>query len=85
MCSMVLHDFAYAWPGVGWLIGAAALVVTLAIKIGFLIGLFMVGRWLWRETAGRTRPLDALRLRYARGELSRQEFEALKRDLQQAG
>ena len=49
-----------------------------------LVIAFAVGRWTPRNAGGGTReksPLDRLKERYARGEISREEFERKKRDL----
>ncbi len=48
-----------------------------------LIGMVLGVRWLRRQTAAHApTPLDTLKLRYARGELSKQEFDAMRRDLE---
>ena len=49
-----------------------------------MAALVLVVRWLWQETSHRrlTTPLDILRDRYARGELSRQEFDAMRQELE---
>ncbi len=55
--------------------------------VGGIVGLVL---WLTRQGESATtrpglgaqRPLDILRERYARGEISREEFERMRRDLQ---
>jgi putative membrane protein len=55
-----------------------------------LVGLFYLVRWLARSSGVRqtpalqvgTGPLEILKQRYARGEIDRDEFERIKRDLE---
>lgn len=52
-----------------------------------MLGLVLVVRWLWDQSrsgagAGITEaPLDILKRRYARGEITGEEYERMKRDL----
>lgn len=65
-------------------LGTIWALLLLAFWVLVLIGLALLVRWLWRATSERTAltgPVEILKARYARGELSRQEFEAMKRDL----
>jgi len=75
--------------GVGWMV--AMMGVNLLIGVG-LLALVIVGviagiRWLSRIAGGygnspRSDPgLDVLRERYAKGEIGRDEFERMRRDL----
>jgi uncharacterized membrane protein len=74
--------------GIGGTMGGLA---NLILTLGFLAGMVLLGVWLWRrfgalavaparviqqESAG-----DILRVRYARGELSRAEFQRMLYDL----
>lgn len=77
--------------GLGLFGGLFSLVLT----IGLLVGLVFLGIWLWRRfgsaegTGNWTQPLatrqpsalDVLRARYARGELTREEFQLMLQDL----
>ena len=52
----------------------------------FWVGVIALGWWAIasynrRHESARERPIDVARLRYARGEISAEEFERLKRDL----
>ena len=72
---------ALAWPTLLILVAWGLLYLTpifLAV-IGMVFGL----RWLMKVSAHRASDpaLDILRQRYARGEISKEEFEAKKRDL----
>ncbi|MBI4246096.1 MAG: SHOCT domain-containing protein [Candidatus Rokubacteria bacterium] len=67
--------------------GAGGLVMMLMMLLfwGAVIAAVIVGiRWLVRQGSS-ARPdtaIDILRERYARGEINREEFEALRRDLE---
>lgn len=65
------------------------------LTIGVLVGLVFLGIWLWRRlsasggasswtqpsVAGQTSALDILQARYARGELTREEYQGMWQDL----
>jgi putative membrane protein len=61
---------------------------NLAVWILLLIGIVFFLRWLWQSTkkdnppATGKRALDILKERYARGEISREQFESMKRDIE---
>lgn len=52
-----------------------------------IVGLVLVVRWLWDRgrpaTSGQSgeAPLDILKRRYARGEITKEEFDRMKQDL----
>ncbi|MBI4536398.1 MAG: SHOCT domain-containing protein [candidate division NC10 bacterium] len=52
-----------------------------------IAGLVLVVRWLWdrgrsgTDSASGEAPLDILKRRYARGEISREEYERMRQDL----
>jgi putative membrane protein len=81
-----MHEW---WPAAGPLF-AVWVVFKVALWALFVTGLVLGVRWLWRETSDRRRPaalerespLDILRARYARGELSREEFQAMRQELE---
>jgi putative membrane protein len=68
----------------GWMpmmgVGFLGMVLFWAVLVG---GLLFVGRWLWGQgTESRAdSALDILKKRYARGEITKQEFEDMKRDI----
>ena len=69
----------------------------LLLTVGLVVGLVFLGIWLWRRlvpaegsgtwsqsSAPATRQpsaLDVLQARYARGELTREEYQLMQRDL----
>lgn len=52
---------------------------------GSVVGLaaWIIGAWR-REDRGQPKALDIARERYARGDISREEFDEIRRDLQKA-
>lgn len=74
------------WSGVegmgwGWIgIGAIHMVIFWALVILALIALVR-GLTDAGVRRGETRPIDILKARYARGELTREQFEQLRREL----
>ncbi len=63
------------WGGIWWLVGMAATVLFIFL----LVRIASPRRCL--PTAG-DGALDALKLRYARGEIQRDEYERIKKDLE---
>lgn len=63
-----------------WMIGSIAMLVFLFIVI---IGIFFLIRWIVGMSGSETgeSALDILKKRYARGEISKEEFEEKKRDI----
>ncbi len=81
--------------GFGGGLGLFGGLFSLVLTIGLLVGLVFLGAWLWRRfspaegTGDWTKPpatrqpsaLDVLRARYARGELTREEYQTILQDL----
>jgi putative membrane protein len=68
----------------GWLF----LIVMVAFWIAVILALIFLIRWLlisarrgFRTTKPEDSALDILRMRYAKGEINKQEFEEKKKDL----
>jgi len=77
--GMGAHSWAVAWPFLAlWF--AFKIVIWALVITALVYGV----RWLRRSSgpASPTTPLEIIQARYARGELTRQEFEAMRRDLQ---
>lgn len=78
------HGMHESW-WTGWMVlGTIWALLLLAFWVLVLIGFGLLVRWLWRVTSERTMiktPLEILKTRYSRGEISRQEFEVMKQDL----
>lgn len=85
MHHMMMHgDEMHGWWGAGWPVFAGWMLMALIFWGLLIAALVLAVRWLWQETSHRRRttPLDILRERYARGELSQQDFEAMRQELQ---
>lgn len=68
--------------GMGMLLGMVVFFLFWALV---LAGLVLLIRWLWVQArpapTGDESALGILKRRYARGEITREEFEAIRRDL----
>ncbi len=73
-----LEGIGWGWIGLGFL----HMVVFWAIVILLLGGLV---KWLAGKSPGEASAVDILRSRYARGDLTREEFERMKRDIGEQG
>jgi putative membrane protein len=81
---MMMHLWGlHEWGTAAWPLLALWIGLRLVFWALLLTGMVLGVRWLRRQTAAHApTPLDTLRLRYARGELSKQEFDAMRRDLE---
>ena len=67
------------WDGYGMGFGGLWMVLWWALVA---VGLVALVRWFATGRPGRSmRPIDILKARYARGEIGREEYERLKREL----
>lgn len=69
----------WGWMVFGWLVMAVFWVLVIA-------GVVFAVRWVsghgeWGRQDTPTAPLEILRRRYAAGELTKEQFEAMKRDV----
>jgi len=64
------------WMVVGW-------IVMLLIWVGIAVLAILTFRWFLRrsDTAEKQTPLDIARERYAKGEITKEQFEQIKKDL----
>lgn len=60
--------------------GAAWAYLVLLIIIVVVAGIFVV-RWTWNRSAEDETAIDILKKRYARGEISTEEFENMKKNI----
>ncbi len=73
----------WGWmPGMGWW-----MIINMVIAVIFIAGLIWLVVWGVRRTAskrpetGSMSPLEIAKQRYARGEITREQYEQLKKDL----
>ncbi len=81
MMAMDWSQAPWFW-GIGMILGMALFFLFWVLV---LVGIVLLVRWLWIQgrppTRGEDSPLDILKRRYARGEITREEFESIRRDL----
>ena len=80
---LAMYGWGGPWAG-AWPFLLVAFAVKLAVWALIVTGLIFAIRWLRRQSPGGhvSTPLEILRARYARGELSRQDFESMRQDLE---
>lgn len=66
-------------PGFGILGGVVSLLVWIAIIIGIV---YLVRYIMTQGSVGRHRAADILKERYAKGEITKEQFEQMKKELQ---
>ena len=73
----------YGGYGMGWFSGIFMIVVWGLV----IVGIVLLVRWLAASSqkhetgGGADSPLEILKKRYARGEINKEEFETMKKDL----
>ena len=78
--GMMWRGGGWTW-GVGmWLGGLAMLVLWGALIVGAILVVRLVGGIPGRDV--RTSPLDILKRRYASGEITREQYEQMRKDLE---
>lgn len=71
-----LEEIGWGWLGLG--------LLHMAVFWGLVILFFAaLLKWLAGGSLGGSSAIDLLKVRYAKGELTREQFEELKRDLAQ--
>lgn len=73
-----LEGIGWGWIGLGFLHMAVFWVIVILVLGGLL-------RWLTGKSPGEASAMDILKARYARGDLTREEFERMKRDIGEHG
>ncbi len=67
--------------------GLAGLILNLAILIGIIVLVvwavrgFSAGSGNWGQSSGGQSPRDILQMRYARGEITREQYQQMLKDL----
>lgn len=80
------------WIMGNWGMGWVGLILTLLFWVLVIYGVVALIRWIMQTASGQSslnandgessRAMEILKERYARGEISRDEFESMKKDLQ---
>jgi putative membrane protein len=72
----------------GWGMMGPLMWIFMLLLWGFaILGVVCAIRWLffekrWEAARGKETPLDILKVRYARGEIGREEFERMRKELE---
>jgi putative membrane protein len=62
--------------------GALGSLLALLIFVLFLLAIAVAVRWLWRQSStGTDSTVEVLKKRYARGEMSKDEYERIKAEI----
>ncbi len=76
------------WSGVegmGWGWIGLGMVHMLVFWVLVILGIVALTRWLaGRGSDGSARAIDILKARYARGEITKEQFEQIRRDIGEA-
>ena len=85
------RSFHWSWGPWGYGIGTFFFIIPILLMIAFwiavVIGIIYFVKWIIatgkrHETNAEETALDILKKRYARGEISKEEFERMKQDIQ---
>ena len=93
-CNTGVGGFGSGLGGLGG-VGLIGLILNVAITLGLIVGLVLLIAWLWRRinssrqvtatrqgpTATETPAKDILGVRYARGEINREQYQQMLTDL----
>jgi len=94
MMGGMMGGFGSGFGGFGGL-GLIGLILNLVITVGLIVGLVLLVVWLWRRVNPTGQPLaapqnpvgagasprDILQARYARGEITREQYQQMLADL----
>lgn len=70
-----MMDYGFGSMGIGMLI------LGLVFWILIIVGLVLLIKYLWEGRGGQESALEVLKKRYARGEITKEEFEEKKKDI----
>ena len=77
----------YGYGGMGLLGGLIGLIVSIAVLVGIVLLIVWAVRSLsggashWNQPSGSQSPADILKVRYARGEITREQYQQMLKDL----
>jgi putative membrane protein len=73
------------WYTDGWVGGVFRALLGLVFWVLVMVVLVLLVRWLWLQTPGtRDSAAEVLKRRYARGEITREQYQQMKRDLEES-
>jgi len=71
----------WGW-GFGWWFGGMIMMVLFGVLV--VVGIVVLIKWLFSQSPGKRSSqsaLEILKKRYARGEITKEEFEKIKKDI----
>ncbi len=78
-----MMDMMSHWPG--WWMFSSMWFFSILFLLLVIVGVMFIARWLLdrndKESPAKESPLDILKRRYAQGEIDRDTFERMKRDI----
>ena len=83
-----MHGWGWGWYGSGSWMGIVGSIMMLVFWALVIAGVVLLIRWLASQgrqgggAGGGRGPLDILKERYAKGEITREQFEQMRRDLE---
>jgi len=77
MEDMMWHEMGWGGMWFGWLISIIALVLIFWVIVRFSVS----GPYRRQPPASNETPVDILKKRYAKGEINKEQFEQMKKDL----
>ena len=94
MMGGMMGGFGSGFGGFGGL-GLIGMILNLAISVALIVGVVLLIAWLWRRVnpgtatlvsaqstaAALASPKEIAQIRYARGEITRDQYELMKQDL----
>ncbi len=73
---MQMQNWGWGMMGLGWLI-------TLLFWVVVIVGIVALVKWLFGTSSSMgSHPLDILKARYAKGEITKEQFDQMKRDIE---
>ena len=92
LCYAAAWERSFHWSWEPWGLGAGTfflipIFIMIAFWVAVIIGIVYFVKWIIAagkryEIKGEETALDILKKRYAKGEISREEFERIKQDIQ---
>lgn len=73
----MFHDMGFGWMGFGWIFW----LIIIGIVVYLVIKISNQKQSGSNDTIINETPLDILKKRYAHGEISKEEFDRIKKDL----
>jgi len=73
----MMGEYGWYGPGFGW-------IFMMLVWVLVIVGVVALIKWLsWSPTQRGETPLAILKARYARGEVSKEEYERMRHELQE--